>query len=131
MAGGLRAASTSPTRPIPSFDTPSDSGLGPSLIPFSAYLACMGRLVLAAASGAVPPDEDRAGLRGALPSSQARPGLGRAYRPEERARAAARSDPVSLYGNRESVANGPPRIRVTQSPGVGGLISSRVLSGVG
>lgn len=66
-------------------------------------------------------------------SRAARPGPGRAYRPEERARAraAAGSNPVSLYGNRESVVNVLPPIRVTQSAGGGGLISSGVLVGFG
>ena len=52
---------------------------------------------------------------------------GRAHHPEVRARAAASSDTISLYGNRESVVNVLPRIRVTQSAGVAGLNSSGVL----
>lgn len=60
-------------------------------------------------------------------SRAAKPVPGRAHYSEVRARAAAGSDTVSLYGNRESVVNVLPRIRVTQSAGVAGLNSSGVL----
>lgn len=60
-------------------------------------------------------------------SRAAKPVPGHAHYSEVRARAAACSDTVSLYGNRESVVNVLPRIRVTQSAGVAGLNSSGVL----
>lgn len=72
--------------------------------------------------------------RGRTPGARSRaakPVPERAHHREVRARAAASSDPVSLYGYRESVVNVLPRIRVTQSAGVGGLISRGVLWGAG
>lgn len=71
----------------------------------------------------------RAGHWGALPNGQASPG--RAHHTEERARAAASSEPVSLYGYRETVVNVLPRIRVTQWSEVGVDIPGGVLVGVG
>ena len=61
----------------------------------------------------------------------AKPAPGRAHHSEVRARAAACSDPISLYGNRESVVNVLPRIRVTQSAGGGGVFPGLCVWGPG
>lgn len=127
--GVLRKASTSQTRPNPFSNPHPYRGLGPALLPFSAYLARLTPPGLPTASEAGHRDRDGAGPYGALPSSQARPG---ARLPPRGARPRRRSfRPCIPLRQRESVANGLLRIRVTQSSGGGGLISSGLLSGVG
>lgn len=62
--------------------------------------------------------------RGGAPGrAPAQPGLARGA-------LAASSDPVFLYGYRESVVNALPPVGVTQSVGGGGLVSPGVLAGV-